>query len=261
MFSKARIRQDFNRAALHYDDHATLQRQVADRLFGIINGTWPHAAHILDAGAGTGYFQELARKYRHPWTIYQLDLAYNMCTVAGGYASLPEYGSTFTVNGESESLPFRDACVDGIFSSLMLQWVNKLQQVFAEFHRVLASGAYAYFSTLAPGTLYELQESFEQCGFRPPINQFRSAGHISALLGSAGFKEVVVNSQTLVLPYGSLLTLMHSLKGVGARYKPPIMHNPFIGRQGLEKIERYYKTHFGDTIPGTWEVLYITARK
>ena len=215
----------------------------------------------MDAGAGTGYFQELSRKCQHRWTIYQLDLAFNMCAVAERYASLPEYGHTFTINGEAEQLPLADSSVEGVFSSLMLQWVVDLRQAFLETYRTLQPGGYGFFSTFTPNTLHELNASFKAQGYRSPTSLFRDEAYITELLEKAGFNDITATPETIVIPYGSLLDLMRSLKGIGAQNKMTVKNNRFLGRKGLEALEEYYSKHFGSNIPATWEILYITARK
>jgi malonyl-CoA O-methyltransferase len=260
MFNKARIKQDFNRAAWHYDDHALLQRHVANGLFNILPELPPHSL-ILDAGAGTGYFQELARKNQQRWTVYQIDLAYNMCAIADKYASLPEYGLTYTVNSDIEQLPLANNCFDIVFSSLMLQWVMDIRQAFKEIHRVLAADGTCFISTLLPNTLHELSHSFEQSGFRSPISLFRDKEYIISLLKEAGFSQINTSRETLVLHYDNLIHLMRSLKGVGAQNKMTVKNNCFIGRSGLEKIGQHYASQFGSPLPGTWEILYISAKK
>lgn len=261
MFNKARIKQDFNRAAQHYDSYASLQRYVANALFSRMDGYATGQDMVLDIGSGTGYFQELARKYQHRWTICQLDLAYNMCVIAKRYGSLPAYGRSLTINGDMETIPLRASSTHAVFSSLMLQWVMDIRQGFAEVYRVLRPGGRCFFSTLIPCTLHELSESFEQNGFRSPVSLFRDKDYITTLLKEAGFEEVKVETERLVLHYDSLLQLMRSLKGVGGQNKMAMKNNHFIGKKGLEKIESYYGEYFGQPIPATWDVLYLTARK
>lgn len=261
MFDKSRIKQDFNRAAEQYDYHASLQRRVADKLFSFVTNQDRQFDSFLDAGAGTGYFQELSRKCQHRWTIYQLDLAFNMCAVAQRYASLPEYGHTFTINGEVEQLPLSNNSVDGLFSSLMLQWIVDIRQAFEETYRILQPGGYGFFSTFTPNTLYELNASFKTQGFRSPTSLFRDEAYLTELLEKAGFNDIVTTPETIVTPYGSLFDLMRSLKGIGAQNKMTVKNNRFLSHKGLEAIETYYSQHYGDDIPATWEILYITARK
>ena len=64
------------------------------------------------------------------------------------------------VRADAYSLPFRDGAFDLVFSSLMLQWCDDLDAVFAEIARVLRPGGLLLFSTFGPGTLAELREAW-----------------------------------------------------------------------------------------------------
>ena len=64
------------------------------------------------------------------------------------------------VRADAYALPFRDGAFELVFSSLMLQWCDDLDAVFAEIARVLAPGGLLLFSTFGPGTLAELREAW-----------------------------------------------------------------------------------------------------
>lgn len=76
----ARVARSFGRAAQQYDQHARLQRDVADRLIAAVDVE--HVQCILDAGSGTGYCaRQLAS--RHPEaTLINLDIAEPMLAYA-----------------------------------------------------------------------------------------------------------------------------------------------------------------------------------
>lgn len=259
-FDRDRIKLDFNRAAHTYDMHALLQRRVADHLFTLLKQAPLANNRILDAGCGTGYFHELARKNSYLWHITQLDIAFAMCQISMSYASPPSYGGTYTINGDIETMPFPDNYFGAVFSSLALQWSNNLNQALAEIYRVLAPGGTALISTLAPGTLHELSESFSQSGFHSPINHFLDEAEVTSQLPATG--TAACQRSTLTLHYKSVLQLMRSLKALGARHKHA-MSNPYLGKAGIERITTYYRQTFGDSngLPVTWNIFYLNLRK
>lgn len=259
VFNRHQIKGDFNRAAKTYDAYALLQRRVAETLF--LKLRLRMEGHVLDIGCGTGYFHELARKYGHRWPITQLDIAYNMCQVAASYASPPEYGGTYTVNGDMEQLPFHDNQFQAVFSSLALQWSNHPSQVIQEIHRVLAPGGSAFLSTLLPGTLQELEMSFTQTGFFSPVTPF----HREDILHDATKHQGLFVNYSIVpiiLHYPNIRLLGKSLKALGAQRKHAVK-NPYLGKAGLERIETYYQETYGtsDGLPATWNVMYLQLRK
>ena len=262
-FNRNQIKQDFNRAAYSYDMHALLQRRVADALFQTMRNQPSPNNHILDAGCGTGYFHELVRKHGYHWSITQLDLAYRMCKIAAGYASPATYGGTYTVNGDIASLPLPNGYFGRIFTSLTVQWAISPDRVYKEFHRVLAEDGTLYISTLLPGTLSELENSFIENNYLSPINHFLPVETITSQLEKVGFQHIETNEAHIPLHYNSVLQLIRSLKAIGARKKSGEQQSHYLGKKGLQAIEDYYQQHFGDDqgLPATWHAAYITARK
>ena len=65
---------------------------------------------------------------------------------------------------DAESLPLRDATIDLVFSSLMLQWCHDLDAVFSGIRQVMRPGGLLLFSSLGPDTLMELRESWREAG-------------------------------------------------------------------------------------------------
>lgn len=261
-FDREQIKRDFNRAAYRYDMHALLQRQVADRLFSYMHAAPLLNDRVLDAGCGTGYFHELARKHGYLWNITQLDIAYSMCEIAASYASPPTYGGTYTVNADLVNTPFNHHSFGCIFSSLTVQWALSLPDVLNECYRILSPGGMLYISTLLPGTLTELEQSFVANGFHSPISPFLPLDTITAHMQEAGF-HTDIHTDAITIDYYSVLQLMRSLKAIGARNKSAPPQAKYLGKHGLDMLQRYYQEHFADStkLPATWKVAYLIARK
>lgn len=261
MALKSRIQHSFHHAANRYDSHALLQREVAQHLFRLSRKHFPTRGRILDSGCGTGYFHELARSHGLRFALYQLDLAFGMCQVTDNYSSPPEYGGSFTINADMETLPFADQSFSGIFSSLALQWVEAPITAFAEAYRVLQKDACFSFSTLLPGTLKELAFAFSALDDLSHINHFTAKDSITSLLQGAGFSKIDYHTETKTVFHPTALDLMKTLKGIGASYKGT--HQGMVSRQKFIKLEETYRQHFGEErgLPASWEILYVTATK
>ena len=158
------ISRNFGHYAAKYEANAKLQLRVARELVeqcGRRNGT------VLDIGAGPGI---IARN--SAWDVVSLDLAYEMCRLAGGAA----------VNADAENLPFAGAAFGNVVSSLSLQWVEDLERALAEIQRVLQPGGKFAFTTFAPDSLKHLRAAFSYVDDGQHIMEFERAIRVFAML-------------------------------------------------------------------------------
>ncbi len=243
-FDIARVQEDFNRAALHYDRHAALQREVAEALcrkakeYGLPQGT------LLDLGSGTGYVAQCLER-----NIVQLDIAFNMCCASSRWGRV--------INADMESLPLRSGGAAGVLSSLALQWINHPEKVFAETYRALKAGGTCAMATFGPGSLSELR------GLFGGINAFMQPMRLEKLLSDAGFRDLEFSIVSLTRRYPSIQALLRSIKKVGARGKYAGHTAQFPGKHFFTRLDATYRKHYGSEsgLPGTWEVIYMLARK
>ncbi len=263
LFDKRLVQQDFNKAAATYDSYAVVQRHVSEQLFARFIEQIGEEAHVLDAGCGTGYFHELCRKNGYRFPVLQYDLAYNMCHLAASYASEPPYGVTWTINGDVEQLPLQSQSIDGIFSSLTLQWVNRLDACFSEMHRVLVPGGVMAVATLLPGTLKELEASFAYHKLQNPVSPFVSLNTVYDHMQHAGFTQIEVQHETYSQYFTALPDLLHSLKHIGARNKNAGGRPGFIGKSTLQSLNAHYASEFNTPkgLQASWQVVYLIGKR
>lgn len=254
---KNRLKHDFNRAAGHYDEHALLQKNVAHNLFSMALERWPNGAHVLDAGAGTGFFSRFSKLNNKGLHIIALDIAWRMCELS----SHEPY--TMVVNADMEMLPLQSASLDNIFSSLALQWVGSSAAVFKECYRVLKSDGEILFATIVEGTLAELEESFTAIGEPHRIGSFTTEEALQKDLSQAGFMNISISFQPIVLHYPDVLSLLHSIKQIGAASKFEDRNRGILKRSSLRQLEDIYKSKFmeEDRLKATWNIVYINAKK
>ncbi|MDE3016340.1 MAG: methyltransferase domain-containing protein [Pseudomonadota bacterium] len=252
MFSSQAIKQDFSRAASRYDEAAQLQRRVRACALAPARECWPEGSAILDAGCGTGALAADAKGFG--WRIVGIDVASGMCAAARRNCAV--------VNADAGALPFAGASFDGVFSSLMLQWVMNPLGVFQEMARVIAPGGSCVVSTLLPGTLRELEAAFATLDDAPHVSRFTPEAALLSAAAAAGLKAISATEKTIVNHHPDAEALMRSIKSIGAVNKASARRRGLMTPQRMAQLEQAY-ARFGGAqgIPATWKVLYMVMRR
>jgi malonyl-CoA O-methyltransferase len=150
------IRSSFDRASAHYEAAAVLQSRVNKELIERLELFKFEPRVVLDLGAGTGRGTgELKRRYRRALVV-ALDMAPGMLREARRHQHF--FRRFERVCADALRLPFADASLDVVFSSLMLQWCDPLDLAFSEVRRVLKPEGFFAFTTFGPDTLRELRQ-------------------------------------------------------------------------------------------------------
>ena len=255
------VQHAFNDAAKNYDAHALLQRTVVNRLMEAFDHIKIEPNVVLDLGSGSGYgANQLKRQFKKAH-IYQADLSIEM--LKGSRKKSSRFFSKdhfFCV--DANKIPLSDQSVDLVFSSLMLQWSNNPDAVFAEVKRVLKPEGVFVFTTFGPDTLKELRESWRQADGNVHINAFTDMHDIGDALIRGGLDAPVLSIENIVLTYDECLQLMRDLKSIGAHNVNLGRRKTLTGKQRLEKAIQYYETYrTNNKLPATYEVIYGHAWK
>jgi malonyl-CoA O-methyltransferase len=255
-FDREAIKDSFGRAAAQYDRHAQLQKLVRGECLDMVQGCWSGQASILDLGCGTGALAREAAEKSLGWELTGADISLGMCRVAHQF--MPR-----VANAAAGALPFRDESFDGVFSSLMIQWVDHPLAAFREMARVTRSGGTCMLSTFTADTLKELREALSHIDNTPRITPFMEMMQLSAFAAHAGFMLLAVEEETITEHYSDALSLMRSLKAIGATNKLKARHKGLMTRKQLQSIEKHYRQLFGskEGLPATWQVAYLMLGK
>ena len=253
------VARAFDRASASYDGAAALQERVRNELVTRLDELKITPDAILDLGAGTGRGSR-ALKQRFPRSlVVAADIAPGMLERAGRQSRwLRRFAR---LRADAYSLPFRDGAFDLVFSSLMLQWCDDLDAVFAEIARVLRPGGLLLFSTFGPGTLAELRESWDASGDASNhVNHFFDAHALGSALMHAGLGEPVLDVDRIVVGYPDAMTLMRELKAIGAHNVTRGRARGLTGRAHLTAMTIAYESLRRDgQLPATWEVIHAIA--
>jgi len=255
---KAGVRAAFDRASSSYEAAAVLQSRVADELLSRLEPFDFSPRVILDLGAGTGRVSaELKRRYRSSMVI-ALDLAPGMLREAARHQRL--FRRFERVCGDATRLPLESASVDIVFSNLMLQWCDPVDDALAEVHRVLKPQGHFVFSTFGPDTLKELRRAWAEADDHSHVNRFLDMHDVGDALVRAGLLEPVLDVDRHQFTYGDAVTLMRDLKSIGARNETAGRPRTLLGRGHLQRVFTAYEAFRKDgRLPATYEVVYGAA--
>jgi len=246
LVNKQAVADAFSRAAGHYENAAQLQRDVGEHLLSMVAEQHQSAGNrVLDAGCGTGYF---SRRWRDMGKqVTALDLSQGMLDMASALNSADSY-----IPGDIERLPLADRSVDICYSNLAVQWCNALPRALEEMHRVTRIGGLVVFSTLAEGSLGELAAAWMRVDGRRHVNQFLTPDKIAE--ACAPYRhDVQFSQQTLLFP--DVMSLMRSLKGIGATHIKNGRLGGLGGRERLALLEKHYARQDG-MLPLTYKLVY-----
>lgn len=256
------IRTSFDRASATYEAAAVLQARVADELLSRLKPFNFAPKVVLDLGAGTGRMTaELKRRYRRSLVI-ALDLAPGMLHEARRHQ---QWLRRFErVCGDAMRLPFADASVDVVISSLMLQWCDPPDAAFAEIRRVLKPDGFIAFTTLGPDTLVELRSAWAEADGDTQaynhVNHFTDMHDVGDALMRAGLSEPVLDVDRIQLTYPDALSLMRDLKAIGAHNVTAGRPRGLLGRARLQRMQQAYEAYRRNgKLPATYEVVYAVA--
>ena len=255
---KAGVRAAFDRAGVTYEAAAVLQWRVAEELLGRLTPFDFQPRVTLDLGAGTGRMTaELKRRYRRSRVI-ALDLAPGMLRAAVRHQRL--FRRFERVCADAARLPLEAGSIDIIFSSLMLQWCEPLDEVFAEVRRVLKPQGFFAFSTFGPDTLKELRSAWAEADGYSHVNRFLDVHDIGDALVRSGLQEPVLDVDRTQLTYEDGLALMRDLKSLGAHNSTAGRPRSLIGRSRLQRVLAAYEPFRKDgRLPATYEIVYGAA--
>ncbi|MFZ4834784.1 malonyl-ACP O-methyltransferase BioC [Rouxiella sp. Mn2063] len=231
LVNKQAVANAFSRAAKSYENAAQLQRESGEALLALAAefAAGP-AKQVLDAGCGTGYFSRRWRELGHHVTA--LDLSNGMLEAARLQDSADHYQY-----GDIEYLPLEDNSVDISFSNLAVQWCNALPRALQELERVTRPGGVVLFSTLATGSLNELSKAWMKVDGRPHVNPFLTPDKVAEACAPY-HHHVQFTQRTMLFP--DVMSLMHSLKGIGATHLKGGRLGGLGGRQRINLLDKHY---------------------
>jgi malonyl-CoA O-methyltransferase len=262
LFDTRHVRRAFARAAPGYDAAARLQHEVEARLLESLEFHAGTPDVVLDLGCGPGRASAALQKRWSKANVVALDLALPMLREtrrrAGSWR--PFARAPQPVCADVRALPFADGSVDLAFSNLCVQWVADLPALFAGLRRILRPGGLLLVSTFGPDTLHELRDAFAAADAAPHVSPFASIAQFGDALMHAGFRDPVLDRDTLVTHYADLPALMRELRGIGATNALSTRRHTLTGKARFAAAGAAYEALRRPAgLPASWEVITALA--
>lgn len=260
LFDRTLHRKRLDRAARAYENADFLQRRaafdLAERLAPILR-SFPLA---VDLSARGGAFAE-ALAQEAPGkvgTLIEADLSHRMLAGRPG----PR------VVADEERLPFADAGLDLIVSTLGLHWTNDVVGALIQIRRSLKPDGLFIGAFLGGTTLTELRQSLVAAeseilgGAGSRVSPFADAPDAANLLQRAGFVQPVSDVDAVTVTYEHPLKLIADLRQMGETSVLADRHPKPLTRALLERTFQLYVERFAGEdgrVPATFEILTLTG--
>ncbi|MEZ5691523.1 MAG: methyltransferase domain-containing protein [Rickettsiales bacterium] len=254
MFDKNYIKADFGSAAASYDEKAQLQKIIRDETISIAETYFPDNSRILDIGCGTAAFYDEVKKLDNGWWVTGVDIAYGMCKKSAEKGAM-------VINADAEMLPFADSSFDGVFSSLVMQWVDNPKQFISEILRILKPEGMAVITSFVDGTISELEKAFAEIDSFPHISKFVPSELLLNTVAHLGGVVLEVNDENrYVESYDDVMSVLRSIKNIGAGNKLLNRRKGLMTPRQLEKLKNSYEIEDGK-YPLSWNVMTMVFEK
>lgn len=211
-----RIGRAFGAAAVHYDDHAGIQRKVAGTLADLLaRQPMPtvrtgERLRILEIGCGTGALTRAVRALFPDAEIIATDIAPEMIAMA---AQAGDIGAHFHVM-DGEAPDFDGPLFDFIVSSLAFQWFADLPKALDRLGGLLRPGGCLMFATMARESFTEWRAAHASHGLIAGTPLYPDMATLRAML--ARHADAFLFDEEYVLDFGGARGLLAHLKGIGA---------------------------------------------
>ncbi|WP_057831316.1 malonyl-ACP O-methyltransferase BioC [Colwellia sp. TT2012] len=230
---RVKIAKSFGSASKSYDVSARLQRFSGKHLMPWLPNR--NDLTVLDLGSGTGFFTDLlAGSYEQ---VIGLDISTKMLNFAKEHRNK----KIIWLEADAHDIPLKDNSIDFIYSNLVIQWFEPLDEAITEMLRVLKPGGLLIFTTLVDGTLHELKSSWRQVDDDQHVIDFKTVTELNTLFNNDNGKLVEQKCQDIILEYQNVIHLARELKGLGANHLAQKKNRGLSGKDKWFKMTEHYK--------------------
>lgn len=249
MIDKAEIKHRFRRSVGSYEEHASVQRKIADYLFRLLARFLDYPPQrVLEIGCGTGLFTRRLRERIQPAGLYVNDLVEEMCLQTAERCRLP---LTHCLAGDIEERVIPGS-FDLMVSASTFQWFARPVETLEKLAAHLEPGGLLAFSTFGPRNMAELRP------FAGNVLQYLSGRELTAFLSSR-FEILCFEEQCEQLYFAGAVDVLRHLKKTGVNATGSSV---FWTKATLQQFACCYEKEGADErFPLTYHPMYFVCRK
>lgn len=261
LFDRALHRARLDRAASDYAAADFLKERAAGDVVMRLETILRRFPVAVDLGARNGHFfkaLEASDARANIDTLIEADLSGRML---GGR-------DTLRVVADEERLPFGDATLDLIVSTLSLHWTNDLVGALIQIRRALRPDGLFVGAIFGGATLTELRqcllaaESELTDGASMRVSPFADAIDAAGLLQRAGFALPVADVDRVKVRYSHPIKLLQDLRAMGETSVLLDRSRKPLSRKVLFRAMELYVERFAEPdgkVPATFEIVAVTG--
>ncbi len=261
LFDRALHRARLDRAAPDYAAADFLKERAAGDVVMRLETILRRFPVAVDLGARNGHFfkaLEASDARANIDTLIEADLSGRML---GGR-------NTLRVVADEERLPFGDATLDLIVSTLSLHWTNDLVGALIQIRRALRPDGLFVGAIFGGATLTELRQCLLAAeaeltdGAAMRVSPFADAIDAAGLLQRAGFALPVADVDRVKVRYAHPIKLLQDLRAMGETSVLLDRSRKPLSRKVLFRAMELYVERFAEAdgkVPATFEIVSVTG--
>lgn len=254
---KEAIQLKFSRSAETYDEHATVQKEVADQLITLFPGKSP--AKILETGCGTGNYTYLLKSLYPTAQITAIDFAENMLAKARQKSATKDDVS-FLCSDAEIFLKETEESFDLVTSNATMHWFDNLEYTSSLIADHLTDNGAMICSVFGSGTMGEMQAGLSDIHGKKiplPSSFFPTHKELQRIFNER-FTKVEINEWQLVRNYPKLTDLLRNISKTGTAGWHP--GQDLLNRKYLKELENWFVKTYGDC-QISYQIFMVNCRK
>ena len=261
LFDRPLHRRRLDRAAKGYGRADFLKARAADDAVARLEAIMRSFPLAVDLGARDGAFaRALASSPAHErvGTLIEADLSGEMLRGRPG----------LRVQLDEERLPFAEASLNLVVSTLALHWTNDLPGALIQIRRALKPDGLFVGAILGGATLTELRQALTEAeseiagGAGPRVSPFADVLDAAGLLQRAGFALPVADVDRVQVSYAHPLELLRDLRAMGEGNVLADGDRRPLSRRVLGRACEIYTQRFAQAdrrVSATFEIVTMTG--
>lgn len=158
-----------------------------------------------------------------------------------------EYSSLLFNNDDIIQLP-PDKSFDLIISNVSMQYLNDLPQILLQLKILSGNKGFVMFNCFGADSFYELRYALRKTdeyynSYSQRIMPTIKLESLSGLLAQAGFKNIITDSENLLLEYNNVRDLLIDIKRTGEVNSLVKRVKKLTPRDYFDKLEEFYSQH------------------